>query len=519
MSEVTLDDSKRIVSEAIDKAVELLEEKPVIAEIILKQILRVDPEHSNALQLLGLANHRLKKNTEAIEIFQTAIELDPDNPDNYNNIGLAYSDLGNHERAILNIKKAVELNPNQHLFLNNLALQYRLINDHKSAVETLEKALTLSPNSAQMWTNLGGLYSELKNPQKCIECCNKAIEANPFYSAAHIDLAFAHHLMGDWEDGFDSYEWRFEYFEQMRFYKNAYDQSKRWNGVDSLKDKTILVYAEQGIGDCIQFIRFMPELKKRGCKVVVHCPLGLDEIVKRMDGVDETNNRDIVNNTGDEFPPYDYQCAMMSLPHLLRSFKYSGKPYIAATTNTFRRHIDAEYGADTFKIGIVWAGSPAHPHDQRRSIMLKHFKQIHDTEGVMIFSLQFDTRPRKYGFDMRPASSSEGKIVNYSEECENMKMIDLTSMIQNMEDTATIIAGLDLIISCDTSVVHLAGAMGIPCWMCVPYNSDWRWGLDGDTTVWYDSVKIFRQSERGNWEQVFDRVKKELDETLLQNKR
>ena len=517
VSKITMNDSKRVMNEAIDTATQLLETNPAIAEIILKQLLRVDPEHFSGLQLLGLAKHRQGKNAEAVEIFQTAIEMDPHSADNHNNIGLAYGGLGNNQRAIEHIKKAVELNPSQYLFLNNLALQYRLIGDHKSAVATLEQGVELCPTSAQMWTNLGGIYGELKQIERSKECFNKAIESEPFYSAAHIDLAFAHHLLGEWEDGFYSYEWRFEYFDQMKFYKNAYDQSKRWNGVDSLNNKTILIYAEQGIGDCIHFMRFIPELKKRGCKIIVHCPLGLDELVKRCEGVDATNNRDIVNNTGDEFPPYDYQCAIMSLPHLLKSFKFSGKPYVKPITNSFRTSVEQEYEEETLKIGIVWAGSPAHPHDQRRSIPLKYFKGIYETKGVRVFSLQFDTRPRKYGFDMRPGS--EGKIVDYAEGCENMKLVDLTTMIQNMEDTATILAGLDLVIACDTAVVHLAGAMGIPCWVCIPWNPDWRWGITGDTTVWYDSVKIFRQTEKDDWAGVFERIQKELDETLLQNKR
>jgi len=516
--EMTTEDAKKIIDEAVDRAAELLSSSPAVAELILKQLMRIDPEHSSGLQLLGLAKHRLGKNTEAIEIFQTALELDPDNADNYNNIGLAYGALGNHERAIENIKKAVELKPDHYLFLNNLALQHRLINKYDLAVSYLEKALEICPNSAQMWTNLGGLYGEMKQIQKSLDCFNEAIESDPCYSAAHVDAAFAYHLLGNWEEGFDSYEWRFEYFEQMRFYKKAYNQSKRWNGIDSLKGKTILVYAEQGLGDCLHFIRFIPELKAKGCKVIVHCPLSLDALVRRCEGVDDTSNRDIVNETGEEFPPYDYQCCTMSLPHLLRSYNYSGKPYIKPVTNNFKKFVNDEYGEDTLKIGIAWAGSPAHPHDPTRSIPLKHFRSIYETEGVKLLSLQFDTRPRKYGgFDMRPGSA--GKIVDYSEGCENMKLIDLTTMIQSMEDTCTILAGLDLVIACDTAIVHLAGAMGVPCWMCIPYNPDWRWGEESNKTIWYDSVKIFRQKTRGDWAGVLEEVQKELNETLLQNKR
>lgn len=516
--EMTAEKAKQIMDEAVDRAAEMLDTKPAVAEVILRQLLRVDPEHPAGLQLLGLSKHRMGQNTEAIEIFQMALELDPYNADNYNNLGLAYAGLENNQRAIENIKKAIELDPSQFLFLNNLALQYRLIGDHKSAIATLEHAIYLKPDSPQMWTNLGGIYGEVKQIRKSIECFEKALEIDPVYSAAHVDLAFGHHLLGEWKEGFESYEWRFEYFDQMQYYKQSYNQRKRWNGNDSLEGKTILIYAEQGLGDCIQFVRFTPQLKALGAKVIVHCSPILDSLIRRCPGVDATVNRDIVNNTGDEFPEYDYQCSMMSLPFLLKSYEFSGKPYIEPVTRNFKQFINEEYGADSVKIGVVWAGSPSHPHDQRRSIPLRYFRELHDTPGVKLFSLQFDTRKRKYGgFDMRPGS--EGKIVDYSEGCENMKLVDLTTMIQSMEDTATIIAGLDVVIGCDTAVIHLAGAMGVPCWMLLPYNPDWRWGIEGNTTVWYDSVKIFRQPDRNDWAGAMEQVQKELDATVLQNQR
>jgi len=516
---MTADKAKSIMDDAVDTAGEYLEKKPEIAEIILKQLLRCDPEHLAGLQLLGLAKHRMGKNAEAIEIIQTALDIDPTNADNYNNIGLAYGGLENHERAIENIKKAIELNPQQYLFSNNLALQYRIIGDYEAAIATLRKALELCPDSPQMWTNLGGLYGELKDVEESLRCFETALKHEPGYPAAHVDLAFAHHLLGHWKTGFEEYEWRFDYFNQMDYYKQSYDQTKRWNGRNPLEGKRLLVYAEQGLGDAIQFIRYVPQLKERGAHVIVHCSPNLDAILKRCEGVDETVNRDIVNNKGDEFPEYDYQCSMMSLPHLLKDYELCGKPYIKPVTQNFRQFVEDEYGKEDMKVGIVWAGSPAHPHDQRRSIPLKHFKAIYETPGVKLFSLQFDTRPRKYGngFEMRPGS--DGKIVDLAEGCEDMQLVDLTTMIQSLEDTCTILAGLDLVISCDTAIIHLAGAMGIPCWMCLPYNPDWRWGIEGDTTDWYDSVRIFRQSKRGDWEGVFERVKKELDETLLSNQR
>ena len=504
--EITPERANEIMEEATTKAAELLSTKPKIAEIILKQLLKVDPEHYNGLSLLGLTKHRLGKNAEAVEIIQTTIELDPQDADNYNTLGLAYAGLGKHERAIESIKKAIELNPSQHLFLNNLALQYRIVRDYPKAIATLEHAISLFPDSANMWSNLGGIHGELKDIQKAMKCFQEALEIDPYFAPAHVDLAFAHHLLGEWQAGFKHYDWRFEYFEQMKYYLNAFDQRKRWNGKDSLEGKKILIYAEQGLGDCIQFMRFLPLLN---CDVTVHCPPTLNRVVSRFA---TPFNCDIVDNPNIVLPEHDYQCAIMSLPYLLNIHDFSGKPYISSNSN-FRSVLEKDYPAK-LRIGLVWAGSPAHPHDQKRSIPLKHFREICSLPNVRVFSLQFDMRPRKYGFDMRPCA--EGKVIDFAEGCEDMKLVDLTTVIQDMEDTVNILAGLDLVIACDTSIVHLAGAIGIPCFLLLPYNCDWRWCVSGDKTVWYDSVELFRQPDRDDWSTPISAIKAKL-ETLLQN--
>jgi hypothetical protein len=216
---------------------------------------------------------------------------------------------------------------------------------------------------------------------------------------------------------------------------------------------------------------------------------------------------------------------------LLKTEALDGKPYIKAVTNSFRDYIKEDYG-DTFNIGVVWAGSPAHPHDQKRSIPLKLFKPVQDVEGVRLFSLQMDLSKRQYGATIRNMSSkdagvndvcsnkfiSDRGVVDYCEGCEDMKLVDLSKMIQTFEDTATILDGLDMVICCDTATAHLAAAMGVPVWVLIPYNPDWRWKIDGEKTEWYDSMKLFRQTERDNWANVLEKVAGELRETVLQNK-
>lgn len=516
-----LDKANEIMNEAVDKAGELLCTKPQVAEVILKQLLKCDPEHLAGLQLLGLCKHRMGDNAEAVEIIQTALDLDPDNADNYNNLGLAYAGLNQHGRAAEAIEKAIALKPQQFLFKNNLALQYRALGDYDKAVHTLKNALDAA-EKPQLWLNLGGIYGEMRDIGRARECFEKALDLDPEYPAAHVDMAFVHHLNGNWREGFEEYEWRFWYYPQMKYYLNAFDPSKLWDGKADIKGKTVLIYAEQGVGDCIMFVRYCKDLKGRGARVVVWVPAYLADLVKRVEGVDDVCTEDITH-TGERLPPYDLQFSLMSAPHLLGATRLSGAPYIRPATEDFVKYMKQEYG-ESFNVGVVWAGNPAHPHDRKRSVPLRHFEPLQDVPGVKLFSLQLDLRKRQYGSSYRNMTAEEAGVedpcrdqfqtdrgvVDYCEGCERMRLTDLTKMIQSFEDTCTILAGLDLVVCCDTATAHLAGAMGKPVWVLVPYNPDWRWTLSGDATPWYDSMKLYRQRTRDDWPEVLRRVASDL---------
>jgi hypothetical protein len=255
------------------------------------------------------------------------------------------------------------------------------------------------------------------------------------------------------------------------------------------------------------------------------------DLIKRVEGVTDVNTHDIFTNAGTGLCEYDYQFSLMSAQHLLGT-EICGEPYIKPATDSFKEYVKQDYPG-TLNVAVVWAGNPAHPHDERRSIPLKRFRGLHDMKGVKLFSLQMDLRKRQYGSTIRNMSSeqqgvrdacqekfmAEKGVVDYCEGCDDMRLVDLTSMIQSFEDTATVLAGMDMVICCDTATGHLAGAMGIPVWMLIPYNPDWRWTMTGDKTPWYDSMRLFRQKERNNWDEVFERVERELHATVLQNKR
>lgn len=380
----------------------------------------------------------------------------------------------------------------------------------------MNKAIVIK-NEAELWSNLGGVYGEMKILDKAEECFRRALQIQPDHSAAHVDLAFTLQLKGRWPEAFAEYEWRFDHFQQLKYYKTAYDQTKRWSGQQPVRGKRLLLYGEQGLGDMIQFARYVRLLKARGAYCIVHCADILNGVLSRVEGVDEVVNKDITKFTAgylvqpDEqvgFPPYDYQCSLMSLPHLLRCYDIPQEPYVKPAVS-----FALESYRNSFNIGISWAGSPAHPNDLCRSMHLKYLEPLSHMDGVRLFNLQVGPSRRIY--------PSGKQIVDFSDGGEQVRMVDMTPMIQTFDDSATIVAALDLVISVDTALVHLTGSLGKPCWVLVPFNPDWRWGLEGNTTPWYPSVRLFRQEKRRDWESVMKKVTKEVEvtknETVLSN--
>lgn len=506
-------DTEQIVKTALELAQKHIPTQPLISEIILKQLLRAIPDYPDGLALLGIVRQKMEQWEDSITIFEKAIEVQPNSPDCYNNMGRSYAMLNNYDKSIECMNKALELRPNHHYYISNLALQYRAIGNFDQAIELFKRAIEIE-NSADLWTNLGGVYAECHRMDESIDCLKKATEINEFFTAAHVDLAYSYHLTKQWEKGFIEYEWRLDHFHQFNYYRLIYDMDKRWKG-ESLVGKTILLFGEQGLGDMIQFSRYAKQLKERGAsKVIIHCADILTSIMERVSGIDEVVNKDIdssqegftITMTDSDLPYYDYQCCTMSLPYLLKDFHVSGKPYLKPKA-TLNSKSPQSY-PDTLNIGIAWAGSPAHPNDMFRSVHLKHFEGLSKIPGVRLFNLQVNKGKRAY--------NNGTTTVDFTEGGSGVRMVDMTTMIQNFEDSATVITGLDLVITVDTALVHLAGALGVPCWALISYNPDWRWGLEGDKTEWYDSVTLYRQPKRADWESVFEKVEADV-KSLLPN--
>lgn len=515
---LNLIDTKQKMNQALDSALNIVEKRPADALAILNQLLNCfvdsndtgeqDIDYVNlkykAMKFKVLALFGLGRFVEAIDLINNCFLLNDSDPDMYNNLSVALANQDRYVESITALNKAMSLNPTAYIYIANLALHYRQMGYFEKASDLLKRAIDLKSDDPQLWCHLGGIFGEMKEYEKSKDCFKKAIQIKPSFHAAHVDLAFNYHLTGDWKEGFKEYEHRFDHFSLMGFYKAAYDMSKKWDGKASLNGKRFLIYGEQGLGDVIQFVRYTKQLKELGAYVMVHVPREVSSIVSRCVGVDEVVVKDIVTEH-EELPSYDYQCSMLSLPYLL-DFDEIPKfePYLKEKIKCSIK----EKFPNTFNIGISWAGSASHPQDQVRSFHLKKFEDIAKMENVKLFNLQICPSQRSYGGGRTYIDFAEGAKV---------PMVDMVPYIKTFEDTASIISDLDLIISADTALIHLAGAMNIPCWVLIPYNPDWRWRGSGSTTEWYSSVKLFRQKRLRDWSHPFKEMENELA-NILQNK-
>lgn len=494
-----------LVDKAVTAAFTMFSEKKYIeASIVLNQVLRINPDNAKAFQLLGLISHNIGKHQDGVEYFNKALEHQPDNAESHNNISLCYSNLGKYQDALPHILRAVELAPQCHYMHSNLGLLYRTMRQKDKAIEHFKLALAIKEDDANVWCMLGGCYGEDMELDEAEKCFLRAVEIDPKFAPGHVDLASIYHMRHD-PRAWGEYEWRFEHFDQTKFWLKLFDLSKRWYG-EELDGKRIMVHSEQGLGDCIHFLRYIRLLKERGAHVILHCQPALESLVAPL--VDEVYTTDPATIPLFEFrppdfpmPEYDYFASVVSLPYLL------GIPPIPKTPYLFtNRRINTDNYSDYFKIGIVWAGNPQHPNDAFRSCKLTQFLPIHDTPGVKLFSLQADKRMRQYRFSEKPVDLMEGS--------EDMRLVDMADHMQTLEDTAAVLQSMDLVITVDTAVLHLAGAMGVETWGLIPYNTDWRWGVKEETTEWYSSVRLFRQLTLGDWNTPFQKVKEKLHDRL-----
>lgn len=485
-----------IIQKGVKQAARLFHEGNLSAcQLLISQLLRVDKRNDEALQIAGLLKLRIGEGQAAIPLLEEARAINPENPDHHNNLALAYSRAGRYDDAIKCLDTATMMAPGRQVFWVNYAVQLRNKANHDlanreayldKAHSFLFKAIELNP-TATAHANLGSLHAERQDMPRAIEQFKKALEIDPTLAGVHVDLSYVYFLMGDFNSGWEHYEYRMKHYPQATRLEKVFPSAKRWDGKTPLEDKTVVVFCEQGCGDSIHFARYLPLLRAK--KLVIWCHDPLKGILSQFG---ETIGM------GEKPPVYDVSIPIMSLPYLLGDPEVP-TPYI----NPPKPAAGMESYANTLNVGIVWAGNPQHPGDRFRSIPLQEFMPL-SMPGVTLFSLQKDYRPRKY--------HDSDEVIDLCKD--GPKVVDLSPLLSTFTDTANFIAAMDIIVTVDTAVLHLAGAIGKKTIALLPYSPDWRWGLTGDTTPLYPSVELFRQPEKGDWRSVMGKVGMRLREMI-----
>ncbi|MGJ3254666.1 MAG: tetratricopeptide repeat protein [Elainellaceae cyanobacterium] len=488
------------------------------AERSCQDMLRQFPPHSDVLKLLGLIAYRRKQFVEAIAWYQQALELDPTditlqvnlgnaylrqgkpakavpcyrqaahvsgNPMVYNNLGVALKSENRYAEAIAYYQQALIHNPNYADTHYNLANALRDQAQFEDAVHHYQHAISIRSDYVDAWNNLANVFKDVNQIDEAIACYRHALSLNPNHASAHHNLGYALLVSGDLAAGFAEYEWRW----QVKGFKPPRSCPQPvWDGSD-LTGKTILLHTEQGFGDTIQFIRYAALVADRGGTVIVECRTPLARLLKTASGVHQ-----VVSRTSSP-PDFDVHAPLMSVPHILGTTLDTVPNEVPYLHLSNRQSGSLRVPPDSgLKVGMVWAGSPTHKNDRNRSCPFAYVWSLLRTPGVHFYSLQTGDRA--------------GDIARFCDH--HWPLEDLSDRLDDFADTARAIAQLDLVITVDTAVAHLAGALGKPVWILLPYAPDWRWMLDRDDSPWYPTARLFRQPEPGDWASVFAHLKPAL---------
>ncbi len=493
------------------------------AQGIYNEILTIHPKHFDALHLSGVIAAQTNDPKKAVELITKAIEINPYSAAAYTNRGSALTQLKRLEAALASYNQAIavdaacaEAHLNRGIVLKELGrfdaaiascdraisakaayaeahfIRGNVLNDLKqldSALASYNRALAIKADYAEAYFSRGIVLSALKQLGAALASFDQAVALRPRYADAYFNKSLASLLAADFETGWKDYEWRWKLEHRDAVIEKRNFSQPLWIGKDSIAGKTILLHAEQGLGDTLQFCRYAKPVANLGATVILEVQEPLVSLLAGLDGVSQ------VVAKGSALPDFDYQCPLLSLPLAFKT-KLNSIPGSNKYLNSNPIKV-AEWQvklgeASRPRIGIAWSGRPTHTNDHNRSIRLADFVP-HLPAGFQYVSLQKDVRE----VDI-PAVQS----------CPNL--LHFAGDQMDFSDSAALCDCMDLIISVDTSVAHLSGALGRKTWVLLPFRPDWRWLLNRDDSPWYESVKLFRQERIGSWIDVFEQVGAEL---------
>ena len=455
----------------------------------------IDPNVAEAHYNLGCVFEQQDQISDAVEAYQNAIDRKPDYIEALNNLGNIHRVLGDLGEATQVYQQVLSISPDVGETLYNLGVIEHKQGQMGKAVEYYQRAIQADVSFTKAHRNLGYLLKERQELNEAVQIYRHALDIDPNDPEVHMGLASVLLLRGDFEEGWEEYEWRWE-SESLLPFKQDFIQPF-WDG-SPLGDKTILLHAEQGFGDAIQFIRYVDTIANSKVNIIVECQPELVTLFETMDSIKQVIPR------GESLPDYDVHAPLLSLPRLLKTDLDSipnQVPYLSPATPETTMILD---DPSKLKIGLVWAADLDSEVENwlmfasaSRSIELLDFATLFDFEVCQFYSLQVD--------------SARTDIIIYDFED---KIIDLGASFDTFSDTTAAIMQLDLVISVDTAVAHLTGALGKPIWTLLPVLADWRWMLNRFDSSWYPTMKLFRQEEVGNWDTVIQNIGIELTQLI-----
>jgi tetratricopeptide (TPR) repeat protein len=467
-----------------------LRDRGALAEALAgyDRVLGLQPAFVEAWVNRGAVLERLRSPAETVASFQKAIGLRPDLAVAHANLAKVLNDLKRSDEALASAERAVALVPDSAAAHNHRALALYDLRRLDEALAAADRAITLDPKYPEAHNSRAITLFDLRRLDEAVASCDRALAIRPDFAAAHLNRATSLLSLGDLARGFEEYRWRW----QVNGFQPAITRLRpAWEGQD-LTGKSILVYGEQGFGDHLQFSRSVTEAAKRAARtVLVTEPALLTLFQRSFPGVE------VSTGVQDE-ATFDFQVALMDLPAAFGTTRETipaDIPYLVADPGDVARWADRLAGYPGRKVGLVWAGdthagrAAGAAVDRRRSLRLAQFAPLARVPGVTFVSLQ------KGEPAAQAASPPDG-----------LQLIDLTADLRDFSDTAALVENLDLVIAVDTAVAHLAGALGKPVWILLPYVADWRWLMDREDSPWYPTARLFRQKSVGDWAEVIKRV-------------
>jgi tetratricopeptide (TPR) repeat protein len=448
-----------------------------------RRALALNPNFADALVNLGVLLAGQGQAAEAEEAFRRAVSVSPNHANAHYSLGNVLKDRGRWAQAAACYETAWRIDSRFVDALSNLGVVRKEAGDVAGALACFRQALEINPRYVDAHSNMAFTLRSAGRVDEALACLNEAISLRPHAPDLSCNRAFLWLSLGNFERGWPEYEYRW----QLPGRRPRPFSQPHWDGA-GLAGKTILIYAEQGLGDTIQFIRYASLVKERGGKVVFESQPALVPLLSGVAGVD------VLVAHGKRLPRFDVQVPLLSLPGIFRTTLATiptSTPYLRADPDLVARW-RAALPAGRTNIGIAWHGSSAQANDRHRSIPLAHFKNLAAMEGVTLVSLQ-----KGEGAEQMCAWGPSAAPLDFGAAFDKGGAF---------LDTAALMKSLDLVVTADTAVAHVAGALGVPVWTALCFDADWRWLRDREDCPWYPAMRLFRQQRPGDWGEVFDRI-------------